>query len=70
MEKRLYKNKACGKICGVCAGIAEYLNVDVTIIRLIWVILVFILGTGILAYFVCALIMPDKSDLFNKPNNF
>lgn len=70
MEKKLYKNKARGKICGVCAGIAEYLNVDVTIIRLIWIILVFAFGTGILAYFVCALIMPDKKDIFNDPNNF
>ena len=35
VEKKLYKNKAQGKVCGVCAGLSEYLNCDVTIIRII-----------------------------------
>ena len=48
------------KIAGVCGGIAEYLNVDSTIVRLICIALVFGWGTGLLAYIVAALIMPTK----------
>ena len=47
------------KLCGVCGGIAEYFNIDSTIVRLIWVLLVACVGTGLLAYIVAALVMPD-----------
>lgn len=57
--KRLTKSQIDRKICGVCGGIAEYLNVDSTIIRLLWAIMVLFWGTGILAYIIAALIMPD-----------
>lgn len=66
LNRRLYKNKAQGKVCGVCAGLAEYFNVDVTLLRVAAILLIFAAGTGILAYFVCAIIMPDKSDLYNN----
>ena len=56
--KRLRKSKE-RKLCGVCGGIAEYLGVDPVIIRLIWAILVFCVGTGIIAYIIAALVMPD-----------
>lgn len=39
---------------GVCGGIAEYLNIDPTIVRLLWAIAAFMFGSGILAYIVCA----------------
>ncbi len=58
--KRLTKSQADRKICGVCGGIAEYLNLDSTIIRLIWAIAVLFLGTGILAYIIAAIIMPEN----------
>lgn len=58
--KKLYKSGYDRKICGVCGGIAEYLNVDSTWIRLAWVALVLCGGTGILAYILAAIIMPDK----------
>jgi phage shock protein C len=45
---------------GVCAGIAEYLNVDPTVIRLLWVATVFLLGTGILLYLICWIIIPAR----------
>ena len=64
MKKRLYRlddNEA--KLFGVCGGIAEYFDVDPTIVRVIWAIMVFAYGTGLLAYFVCALCMPKKSEL-------
>ena len=57
--KKLYKSHTDRKICGVCGGIAEYFGIDSTIIRLIWALFILCFGTGILAYFLFALIMPD-----------
>ena len=57
--KKLGKSPTDKKICGVCGGVAEYLNIDPTIVRLIAVALIFTsLFTGLLAYFVAALVMP------------
>ena len=63
MKKRLYKIRNGKKLCGVCGGIAEYFDIDPTIVRLLWILLIFCAGTGILAYFVAALIMPKKSEI-------
>ena len=55
-------------ICGVCGGLADYLNFDATVIRLIVCLLaVFGIGTGIIIYIIAALIMPpaDTEDLYN-----
>lgn len=60
MGKRLYKSNSDIKIDGVCAGIAEYLGIDPTIIRLIWALLVLCAGTGGVAYIVCMLVLPRK----------
>ena len=57
--KKLYKSQTDRKICGVCGGIAEYLGIDSTIVRLIWVLFILCFGTGILAYFLFALVMTD-----------
>lgn len=59
-QKRLYLSDTDKKICGVCGGMAEYFNIDPTIIRIIWGVLAFCYGTGIIAYFVCALVIPHK----------
>ena len=59
MEKKLYRSTTNKTIAGVCAGLAEYLNIDPTIVRVIWA-LVALSGAGILAYLVCALIIPEK----------
>lgn len=59
MRGKLCKSVTDRKIFGVCGGIAEYFGIDSTIVRLIWVLLVFGWGTGILAYIVAAIIMPD-----------
>lgn len=45
---------------GVCGGIAEYFNVDPTIVRLLWVLFILAGGTGILAYIIAAVIVPEK----------
>lgn len=60
MEKKLYKSKTDRKFCGVCGGIAEYLNIDSTIVRLICVIAFLCAGTGLLAYIIAALVIPDR----------
>ena len=63
MKKRLYKIEKGKKLFGVCGGIAEYFNIDPTVIRVLWVLLVFCAGTGVLAYVVAALIMPSKYEV-------
>lgn len=59
MNKKLYRNINSKMIAGVCSGVAEYLNIDPTVVRLIWA-LVGLSGAGILAYLVAALIIPEK----------
>ena len=58
-NKRLVKSRNDRKLCGVCGGFAEYLNLDPTVIRLIWLLLVLFAGTGVLAYIIAALVMPE-----------
>ena len=66
MEKKLYKSKKDEKICGVCAGLAKYFSIDVTIIRIAWLIAILCAGTGLLAYFICAIVMPEEpSDIID-----
>ena len=60
--KKLCKSNTNQKICGVCGGIAEYLNADPTLIRLAFVIVALAAGSGILAYFLAALIMPEAQE--------
>jgi len=60
MIKRLYRNKKDKIIGGVCGGIAEYLNVDPVIIRLLWIVASLIWGAGILAYIIAWIIIPKK----------
>lgn len=60
MKKRLYKSSTDKKVCGVCGGIANYFDVDSTVIRLIWVIFTLVGGSGLIAYIIAAIIMPDE----------
>lgn len=59
MKKRLCKSSTDKKIFGVCGGLAQFLGVDPTIIRLIWAVLIFCAGTGLLAYIIAALVLPN-----------
>ena len=60
MKKRLYKSSTDKKVCGVCGGIANYFDVDPTVIRLIWVIFTLVGGSGLIAYIIAAIIMPEE----------
>lgn len=65
--KKLYRSKTDRQISGVCGGIANYFNIDATIIRLVWVF-ISIASTGIpgvLIYFVCALVIPEEPDFYD-----
>ena len=59
MDKKLYRNTSNKIIAGVCSGLAEYINVDPTIVRLIWA-LIALSGAGLVAYLVAAIIIPEK----------
>ena len=60
MEKRLYKSNKNKMLAGVCGGIAEYFNIDPTLVRLGWAILCMFAGSGILAYIIAAIIIPQN----------
>lgn len=66
-KKKLYRSATDKKVAGVCGGLAEYLDMDSTIIRLIFVFLVLFVGTGLLAYLICALVIPVAPE--NGGNN-
>lgn len=59
-EKRLYRVNEGKILCGVCMGLIEYFEIDVTIVRLIWVFISLVYGSGLLLYIIAALIMPIK----------
>ena len=58
MEKKLYKSSKNKMIDGVCAGIAEYFNIDPTLVRVGTVVVTLFGGAGVLAYIIAAIIMP------------
>ena len=60
MKKKLYRSLTNKKLCGVCGGLAEYFEMDATIIRFIWAILVVFAGTGLLLYIIAALVIPTN----------
>lgn len=63
MKKRLYRIERGKKLAGVCGGIGEYLNIDPTVIRLLWIFLTLFFGSGVLAYIIAVFIMPTKSEV-------
>ena len=58
MKKKLTRSVTDKKLGGVCGGIAEYLDVDTTVVRLAWVLFTLFIGAGILAYIIALLVMP------------
>ena len=62
--KKLYRSEKDRIIAGVCAGVAEYFNIDVSIVRIIWIVLSLCAFTGVVLYVACALVIPVKPDTF------
>ena len=53
------------KLCGICGGLGDYFDIDPTVVRLLWVIFTLCGGAGLLAYIICALIVPKENQLPN-----
>ncbi|WP_461207164.1 PspC domain-containing protein [Clostridium sp. DL1XJH146] len=67
---KLYKSTTDKKLAGVCGGLAEVLNVDPSIIRIIWALVSFFYGIGIVLYIIAALVLPEgKADGYKRTNN-
>ena len=62
--KKLFKSRTDKRIDGVCAGIANYFNLDPTLVRIAWVVFTLFAGCGLLAYIICAIIVPREPDFF------
>ena len=59
-EKKLYRSRSKRILGGVCGGLAEFFNIDATIIRLLWASAIFLAGTGLLFYILCWIIIPEE----------
>ena len=59
MEKKLYRSAQNKKLAGVCGGIAEYFNIDPTVVRLVWILVSLFVGFGLLAYIIALIVMPQ-----------
>ena len=63
MQRKLYRSEEYVMISGVCGGIAEFFDIDPTIIRVLWVIISLFWGVGIIIYIAMAIIVPKKSEV-------
>ena len=62
MEKRIYRPREGKVLVGVCAGIANYFNIDPVLVRLGWIIFCCMGGSGFLAYLVAAVLIPEEPE--------
>lgn len=62
MSRRLYKSNVNKMVDGVCGGVAEYFDIDPTLVRLGWVLFCAIGGSGFLAYIIAALVIPRRPE--------
>ena len=60
MDKKLYKSQGDRKLCGVCCGLGEFFGIDASLIRLGWIVFCLLGGSGVLAYIIAALVIPDE----------
>ena len=60
MDKKLYKSQGDRKLCGVCGGLGEFFGIDASLIRLGWIVFCLLGGSGVLAYSIAALVIPDE----------
>lgn len=65
-KKKLYRTEGnCKMLCGVCGGLAEYFDIDPTLVRVGWIIAsLCTFSVGFWAYLGCAIVMPKKSDVY------
>lgn len=65
-QKKLYRDLDNKKISGVCSGLSDYLDVDVTIIRVIWLVMLLCAGTGLLVYIIMAIVVEPKNVVLGR----
>jgi phage shock protein C len=68
MNKKLYRSYKDKMLGGVAGGLAEYFNIDSTLVRVLFLVVLFIGGTGILAYIIMWIIVPEEPIVFPDPN--
>ena len=59
-DKKLQRSRSDRKIAGVCGGFADYLDWDPTLVRIVWLLLTFFVGWGIITYIICWIVMPEE----------
>jgi phage shock protein C len=69
MNKKLYRDEYHKVIGGVCAGLAEYFDMDVTIVRLLFAFTFFVMGVGLIPYIILWIVLPRKGYIYNNFNN-
>ncbi len=62
VRKRLYRSRENRSLAGVCAGVADYLGVDATLVRIAWVMIAMAGGPGVLLYIIMAAIVPEEPE--------
>ena len=60
MQKKLYRSVTDRKLAGVCGGVASYLNMDPTVIRVLWAVISLFAFVGVIAYIICAFLIPEE----------
>ena len=66
-RRRLMRPRVGRKLAGVCAGFAEYFDIDVTVVRLVWLIVSFMTGIGFLSYPIAWIVMPEEPEVRSLP---
>lgn len=69
LNKRLYRSRKDQQIAGVCGGVADYLGVDPTLVRLLWVIFALAGGPGLLLYIIMWAIVPEEPEFVQATAN-
>ena len=62
MSKKLYRSKNNRRVAGVCGGIAEYFDIDPTLVRLLTLLFILLGGAGVITYLIAWIIIPEKSE--------
>src|ERR1700748_2049436 len=69
MDKKLYRNEYNKVLGGVCSGLGEYVDMDVTVVRLLFAFTFFIMGVGFIPYIILWIVLPKKGYIYNNFNN-
>src|ERR1700733_15785191 len=67
MDKKLYRDEYHKVLGGVCSGLAEYFEMDVTVVRLLFAFTFFIMGVGFIPYIILWIVLPKKGYVYNNP---